>query len=91
MKIREIISKLRGDPDKILTFVPAVPVKDGTVIPGVGSAIEDDECYLELYVETLRLERARSLGTHYHGAVYAFLTLAREGDRESHDRRDVEA
>ncbi len=77
--IKQIISKVRGDPETVLTLAPTIRIDEGT-IPGVGNAIEEDACYLELYVESLRLERARSFATKFHGAVYAFLSLAREGD-----------
>ena len=53
------------------------------VIPGetfAGQPIRADECYVELYVESLRLEKARRFATTFHGVVYAFQTLAREAD-----------
>ena len=55
----------------------------GLDIPGadfLGQAIEADECYLELYVESLRLEKARSFGTTFNGMVYASVTMARLGE-----------
>lgn len=44
-----------------------------------GKPTTPDQCYIELYVESLRLERARRLATTFHGVIYSFVSLARQG------------
>lgn len=39
----------------------------------------EDGCYVELYVESLRLEVARRFATEFHGVVYSFQSMAVEG------------
>lgn len=53
------------------------------VLPSDGKPLEPDACYLELYVESLRLEKARRFATTFHGMIYSFVTLAREGDNNA--------
>ncbi len=57
-------------------------IADNLTIPGQsfgGLPIVPDECYVELYVESLRLEKARKFATTFNGVVYTFQTLARLG------------
>src|SRR3954468_18564182 len=50
-------------------------------VPGdVPEPIEPDECYIELYVESMRLENARKFATNFQGVVYSFVTLSRDGE-----------
>jgi hypothetical protein len=42
--------------------------------------IVPDECYVEVWLESLRLEKARKFTTTLHGAVYAFVDVIREFD-----------
>jgi hypothetical protein len=50
-------------------------------VPGVQvEQIKPDECYVELFVESMRLEKARRFATTFQGVVYSFVTLPREGD-----------
>ena len=54
--------------------------------PGLGiagKAVEPDKCYIELYVESLRLEKARRFATTFHGVVYCFASLARYGNKRA--------
>jgi hypothetical protein len=54
--------------------------------PGLGISgkpVVPDECYVELYVESLRLEKARRFATSFHGVIYSFASLAREGANRS--------
>jgi hypothetical protein len=56
-------------------------------IPGEtfgGQAITADECYVEIYVESVRLEKARKFATKFHGTVYLFATMSREGEANQH-------
>ena len=59
-----------------LTFVSSVPD------PGLGiagEAIEADECYIEVYLESFRLELARKWTTTFDPVVYVFAGMARDG------------
>ena len=74
--LSNIWSDINGSPTEDLALI------DNLEIPGqsfYGQSIVPDECYVELYVESLRLEKARKFATTFHGAVYAFETLARLG------------
>jgi hypothetical protein len=42
--------------------------------------LEPNECYVELYVDSLRLRNARKFATTFHGVVYTFVNLPFEGD-----------
>jgi len=44
-----------------------------------GKALAPDQCYVEMYVESLRLEKARRFATNFHGVIYSFASLAKEG------------
>jgi hypothetical protein len=68
-----------GAPPVDLTFVPIVPGAE-SIVPAVVKPVEADACYIELYLESIRLAKARRFATHFHGVAYSFVTLAREGD-----------
>ncbi|MFC1516253.1 hypothetical protein ACFL7E_05780 [Thermodesulfobacteriota bacterium] len=78
--LKMIAEDVAGAPPIELTFVPSIPAPD---IPGIGEAIEPDSCYIELYLESLRLARARQFGTLFHGVAYSFVTLSREGEERA--------
>jgi hypothetical protein len=73
--------------DSLLKRVAGRPPTDWTLLdalpdPGLGISgrpVVPDQCYIELYVESLRLERARQLATLFHPVIYSFASLAREG------------
>lgn len=45
-----------------------------------GAALEADKCYVELYVDSLRLRNVRKFATKFHGVVYSFVTLPYQAD-----------
>jgi hypothetical protein len=54
--------------------------------PGIGISgkpVVPDECYVELYVESLRLEKARRFTTTFHGVIYSYASLARTGSNRT--------
>jgi hypothetical protein len=74
--ISNLWSTMNGSPAADLAIV------ENLTIPGQsfgGLPIVKDKCYVELYVESLRLEKARKFATTFNGVVYAFQTLARQG------------
>ncbi|UQR61641.1 hypothetical protein LRP30_33195 [Bradyrhizobium sp. C-145] len=68
-----------GAPPVDLTFIPSVQGAE-SIVPEVAKPIEPDACYIELYLESIRLAKARRFATRFHGVAYSFVTLAREGD-----------
>jgi hypothetical protein len=78
--LKKIAEHVAGAPSIELTFVPFISATD---IPGIGETIEPDSCYIELYLESLRLERARIFATRFHGVVYSFITLLRDGEERA--------
>jgi hypothetical protein len=72
--------KIAGARPTEMLFVPSVPAPG---VGWVGEAFEADKCYVELYVESLRLERARRFATRFNGVVYSFTSLPREGDTKA--------
>jgi hypothetical protein len=76
----DLLQKIRGKQPTDFTLIEAIPAPG---IPGVGQAMEPDGCYVELYVESLRLTQARRFATRFHGVVYTFVSLAREGESSS--------
>lgn len=80
--LNKLIAGAAGVPPFELTFIPSIPARDAD-IPGIGKPIEPDACYIELYLESLRLARARRFTTRFNGVAYSFVTLSREGDQRS--------
>lgn len=79
--LKQVLGRAFGAAPIALTFAPSIPCK--VQISGVGEKIEPDECYLELYLESLRLERARKFATRFNGVVYSFVGLSREADSKA--------
>jgi hypothetical protein len=79
--LTKIAEGAAGAPPIELTFVPSIPAPG---IPGTGEPIETDSCYIELYLESLRLSQARRFATRFHGVAYSFVTLPREGEERAH-------
>ena len=77
--LKKLLEGIAGAPPIDLTFVPSIAAAE-RVIPEIGKPIQADSCYIELYLESLRLSRARKFATRFHGVAYSFVTLAREGD-----------
>jgi hypothetical protein len=78
--LKRIAGGVAGAPPIELTFVPSIPAPG---IPGIGEAFEPDTCYIELYLESLRLEQARRFATRFHGVAYSFVSLPREGEQRA--------
>lgn len=74
--LRNLIDKVAGVAPTDWTLL------DNVAAPGLniaGKPVVPDECYIELYVESLRLEKARRFATTFHGVIYSFTSLARTG------------
>lgn len=74
--MQNLVSSVRGAKTVDLTLV------ENLADPGLdiaGAAIAPDDCYLEIYVESLRLEQARRFATRFNGLVYCFARLSQQG------------
>ena len=78
--LNRVLKGIAGAPPVELTFVPSISASN---IPGVGETLEPDTCYIELYLESLRLEQARRFATRFHGVAYSFVSLPREGEQRA--------
>jgi len=75
----DLLKKVAGADSKDMIFVSTLPPPGGSdTVPLVA-----DECYVTLYVESLRLERARKFTQRFQGVVYTFVSLARRGDQKA--------
>ncbi len=68
---------VRGETGTDWTFIDQLPDPELPDVPLV--PVEPDGCYIEIYVESLRLKQARRFGTAFHGLVYTFARLSQEG------------
>ncbi|MFA4860875.1 hypothetical protein [Methanoregula sp.] len=75
-----LLKTVAGSQPTELIFVPSIPAPDK---PDIGKEIQPDACYIELYLESLRLTRARRFATRFHAVAYSFVTLSREGEARS--------
>jgi hypothetical protein len=81
--INRLIKSITGENDKPLEFVYADNISIDATIEGIGEPIEADTCYLELFLESVRISRARKFASKFQGIVYSFVTLAREGNENA--------
>ncbi|TPJ21620.1 hypothetical protein [Mesorhizobium sp. B2-8-3] len=78
--LTRLSERIAGKPTTDWTFVERLPD------PGLGVAgnpIEPDACYIEIFVESLRLKQARRLATAFHGVVYSFVRLSQDGTEDA--------
>jgi hypothetical protein len=80
--LTNFIKKIGKDSADDFIFIEGFPLPIET---GEGSVdrIEADRCYIEVFVESLRLENTRVFATSFDGVVYSFVTLARESEESS--------
>jgi hypothetical protein len=74
--LNSLIDRVLGAPPTDWTLVDRLPDPGFGV---AGKAVSPDQCYVEVYVESLRLEKARRFATSFHGVIYSFISLARDG------------
>ena len=74
-----LLTRVSGEIAEELTFVQGLSAGETrNTVP-----VAPDKCYLELYVDSLRIEKARAFATRFHGVVYCYVTLARLGESNS--------
>jgi len=74
--LNSLVQKIAGAAPTDWTLVDNLPD------PGLniaGKSVVPDRCYVEVYVESMRLEKARSFATTFNAVVYSFVSLARNG------------
>jgi hypothetical protein len=71
---KKLLGIVAGESPKDYIFVPNVERAGAPV-----AAIQPDEVYVEMYVDSLRIDKARSFATRFHGVVYSFASLAKLG------------
>jgi hypothetical protein len=71
----DLWKKIKGAEADDLVLVSSLAVPGQTP-----EDIEADNCYIELYVESLKIQSARRFATQFQGVVYSFVTLARDGE-----------
>lgn len=79
-KLDSLKKSIAGEPPLELTYVPVIPVHQ---VPKTDLDLDPDECYVSLYLESLRLERARRFGTRFNGLVYSMVSMTREGETKA--------
>ncbi|NNE54281.1 MAG: hypothetical protein HKN30_17990 [Sulfitobacter sp.] len=74
-----VFEKIRGAPPVDFQLIRDIEEPD-SIAGRVGSKpLKPGQVYLEVYVESFRLKRARKFATRFHGMIYSFFTLARAG------------
>jgi hypothetical protein len=79
---RQLIKRAKKERSEDLLFVDGLKLDEtqGPVAEPATLSIDPDESYIELYVESLRIEKARAFATRFHGVVYLFARLSRLGE-----------
>jgi hypothetical protein len=75
--LNNVFKKIRGEEPKDRMFVSDLAV-NGTAPAWHGQDIAADECYVELFVDSLRIDKQRSFATRFHGLAYSFVSMSRE-------------
>jgi len=78
--MKKVVGVIGGAAPVEFIFVPSILAPD---VSGIGESIEPDGCYIELYLESLGLERARVFATRFQAVAYSFVTLVREGQENA--------
>jgi hypothetical protein len=77
--LKNLVDRVTGAAPTSWTLVEALPDPDPA--KGLfGKPFEADEHYVEIYLESMRLEKARRFATTFDGVVYAYMGLARQGE-----------
>lgn len=70
-----LIDSIKGGGATDYLFVPNLQAAGATVAP-----IVPDECYIELFVDSLRIDKERAFATRFHGVVYTFASIVKLGE-----------
>ena len=74
--LTRLFERIKGAPPKDYLLVRNLPDPTGKIAE---LPMPPDEVYVEVFVESLRLKAARRFTTRFHGMIYSFITLARDG------------
>ncbi|WP_224826530.1 hypothetical protein [Cognatishimia sp. MH4019] len=75
--LNRLFTRIKGAPPTDYLLVRNLPDPLGKI---AGQPMPPDEVYVEVFVESLRLKAARKFTTRFHGMIYSFITLARDGE-----------
>lgn len=75
---KDLLGSVAGSAPKDLTFVSDVG-RAGAVSPPIVA----DDVYVELFVDSLRIDKARSFATRFHGIVYCFGSLSKLAEEDA--------
>ncbi len=68
---KDLLGKIAGEGPKDFVFVPTLANPAAPAAP-----IVPDETYVELFIDSLRIDKARAFASRFHGVVYTFASLA---------------
>lgn len=73
--LKNLLETIKGKGSTDFLFLPELGPAATPAAP-----IVPDECYVELVIDSLRIDRERAFASRFHGVVYTFASLARLGD-----------
>jgi hypothetical protein len=76
----DLLSRVAGEQAEDLLFADGLNLHSEPVTAQAADTLIPNECYVELYIESLRIEKARTFATRFHGVVYSFVTISRQGE-----------
>lgn len=74
--LTRLYTRIKGAPPTDFLLVRNLDDPTGAI---AGHPMPPDEVYLEVFVESLRLKQERRFATRFHGVIYSFIKLARDG------------
>lgn len=75
---KKLLGAVSGEGPKDFLFVAALANPSAPSVP-----IAPDEAYVELFIDSLRIDKARAFATRFHGVVYTFASLAKLGQESA--------
>lgn len=72
---KNLLETIKGSGSTDYLFVNGLAPTGAPAMPIIA-----DECYIELVVESLRIDKARAFASRFHGVVYSFVSIAKLGE-----------
>lgn len=80
--LQGFLKKTQGDQTEDFVFIDTLELPVEKELETI-DRIEADQCYVNLFVDSLRIEKSRAFSTTFHGVAYSFVTMARQGSETS--------
>jgi hypothetical protein len=77
--IGNLLTEFKGEKPVDRLLVPDLVIPNADYL---GANIVPDECYLEIYVESLRVDKIRKWATTFNGVVYTAVGMSRLGQKD---------